>query len=85
MRAHHPWYTHPPGRAWLAVPLSILGAFVAAFVLVSWPEAAGLPADSAATQTLAWQPYGNAGYPVPSAASVFAEGRYEVADPVDTF
>lgn len=73
------------GRAWFAVPVSILAAFVAALVIVTWPEAAGAPGDVASTEALAAQPYGGAGYPVPSAASVFTERRHEVDDHVDTF
>ena len=74
------------GRAWVAVPLSIVTAVVAALVIVSWPDATGSSADVASTEALSVQPYGSStAYPVPSADSVFTERRHEVSDHVDTF
>ena len=74
------------GRAWFAVPLSIVAAVVAALVIVSRLGAAGSTADVASTEALSVQPYGSsAAYPVPSADSVFTERRHEVTDHVDTF
>jgi hypothetical protein len=72
------------GRAWFAVPVSIIAAVVAVLVMVSAPESTGLTADIVLTDAIAAHPYGGA-YGVPSAASVFTERRHEVTEHVDTF
>lgn len=74
------------GRAWYAMPTSIFAAFVAALVVVSWSEGTFSGGDTSAVGPMAVMPSVNSpAYPVPSAASVFSDGKHEVAEHVDTF
>lgn len=66
--------------AWLAVPLAAVVAVVAAVVMVSWPQAGEPPAETRSSEAAAPSPYA-----VPSAESVFKDGKYEIAEPVATF
>lgn len=71
--------------AWFAVPLTAVIAVVAAVVIASWPQAGESLGETRSGGATAPAPYAAPDYSVPSAESVFKDGKYEIAEPVATF
>ena len=77
--------TRNTSPARFAVPLTAVIAVVAAVVIASWPQAGEPLGETSSGEATAPAPYAASDYSVPSAESVFKDGKYEIAEPVATF